>query len=130
MINTARRLVSAGKLLDGARDDPARGFERRTSLFARAPRLRHDERDAQVSARPGWGGPPARGRHPRARVARAAAAGPRAARARLAVVLRGFGGAIQGLVAARDDALHEFRRHAEGGRALRGVEHAEAARRA
>src|SRR5437763_4397809 len=46
-----RYLISPAKPFDGPRDDPARGFERRTSIFARATRLRHDERDAQVSFR-------------------------------------------------------------------------------
>ena len=47
----------------------------------------------------------------------------------LGVVFRGFDGAVARLVAAGDDALHEFGRDAEGRRALRGVEHAEPARR-
>ena len=50
-----------------------------------------------------------------------------ARRAGVDVVLGAFDRADQRLVPAGDDPLHHLRRRAEGGRALRGVEHAEPA---
>ena len=44
------------------------------------------------------------------------------ARADGRIVLGGFRGARQGLLAARHDALHQFRRRAEGRRAFGGIQ--------
>ena len=41
------------------------------------------------------------------------------------IVFGGFGRAAEGRFAARDDALHHVRRHAEGGRTFRGIQHAQ-----